>query len=472
MLQGFMKRPVLIALFCGESKPTSLSDYLGALVNEFKVLKDGFLIGQKTIFVQISSVICDAPARAFVKAVKSHTGYSGCDKCTQSGVSSNHRMTFPEKNAPRRTDENFKALSDEDHHKGVSPFTELNIGMVSCFPHDYMHLVCLGVVRKLLDLWMGAAGPLRCRMSASQICIISDRLTGLRAFVPSEFARKPRGLTERHRWKATEWRQFLLYTGPVVLKGILADELYNIFLLLSVAIHVLARPSLCLVLNDSARTLLCSFVDHFSKLYGDHFVVFNIHGLVHLSDDAKLHGHLDLFSGFPYENYLQILKKLVRKPHNPLAQVIRRVSEMENISEESIAEKQSCIASGQHCDGPVPQEFVGSSVTQFKKLVIDGVTVKSSCGGDSCFRIHNDIALVENIVLHEGFYHVMYRSYTRRETFFNYPVDSTEVDILVVSGLSTNLKCARLNGNLSKFVRIPLCEIRDTFVVFPLLHLH
>lgn len=80
MLQGFMKRPVLIALFCGESKPTSLSDYLGALVNEFKVLKDGFLIGQKTIFVQISSVICDAPARAFVKAVKSHTGYSGCDK--------------------------------------------------------------------------------------------------------------------------------------------------------------------------------------------------------------------------------------------------------------------------------------------------------------------------------------------------------------------------------------------------------
>ncbi len=256
MLQGFMKRPVLIALFCGESKPTSLPDYLGVLVNELKALKDGFLIGQKTLFVQISSVVCDAPARAFVKMVKSHTGYSGCDKCTQSGVYSNHRMTFPEKNAPRRTDENFKDLSDEDHHRGVSPFTELNIGMVSCFPHDYMHLVCLGVVRKLLDLWMGSAGPLRCRMSASQSCIISDRLTGLRAFVPSEFARKPRGLIERHRWKATELRQFLLYTGPVVLKGILPDELYNNFLLLSVAIHVLARPSLCFVLNDFARTLL------------------------------------------------------------------------------------------------------------------------------------------------------------------------------------------------------------------------
>lgn len=94
-------------------------------------------------------------------------------------------------------------------------------------------------------------------MSASQSCIISDRLTHLRAFVPSEFAWKPRGLTERHRWKATELRQFVLYMGPVVLNGVLADELYNNFLLLSVAIHVLAQPSLCLVLNDYARTLFC-----------------------------------------------------------------------------------------------------------------------------------------------------------------------------------------------------------------------
>lgn len=39
-----------------------------------------FSLVKRLIFVQISSVICDAPARAFVKAVKSHTGYSGCDK--------------------------------------------------------------------------------------------------------------------------------------------------------------------------------------------------------------------------------------------------------------------------------------------------------------------------------------------------------------------------------------------------------
>lgn len=99
--------------------------------------------------MKVSSVVCDAPARSYIKAIKSHTGYSGCDKCIQSGLYINHSMTFPDMNAAPRTDELFKCHSDEDHHVGHSPFTDLNIGMVSCFPHDNMHLVCLGVVRRV-----------------------------------------------------------------------------------------------------------------------------------------------------------------------------------------------------------------------------------------------------------------------------------------------------------------------------------
>lgn len=133
-----IKRPVLIALFCGVSKPTSLSDYLDALVKELNSLREGFVIYGKTFLLKVTSVICDAPARAFVKCIKSHTGYSGCDKCVQSGVYINHRMTFPEFHAPQRTDESFKHTVDEDHHLGHSPLVKTSIGMVSCFPHDYM----------------------------------------------------------------------------------------------------------------------------------------------------------------------------------------------------------------------------------------------------------------------------------------------------------------------------------------------
>lgn len=61
---------------------------------------------------------------------------------------------------------------------------------------------------------------------------ISMKLQSLSGKLPSEFARQPRSLFEVERWKATEFRQFLLYTGPVVLKGIVTDTMYDHFLCL------------------------------------------------------------------------------------------------------------------------------------------------------------------------------------------------------------------------------------------------
>lgn len=101
---------------------------------------------------------------------------------------------------------------------------------------------------------------------------------------PCEFARKPRAFEERGRWKATELRQFLLYTGPVFLVDVLAAPVYHNFMLLSVA--MLANPEVDVGICDCAKTLLVSFVEHFGRLYGEGFLVYNLHGLVHLSDDV------------------------------------------------------------------------------------------------------------------------------------------------------------------------------------------
>ncbi|KAI2647722.1 Tolloid-like protein 2 [Labeo rohita] len=181
MLQGYSRKPVLIALFCGNSKPQSLSEYLNNLICELKSMSTGFVVNGKTFFLTVSSVICDAPARAFVKGIKSHNGYSGCDKCVQPGIYINNRMTFPELDANVRTDISFLNAEDEDHHLKHSPFCETSVPMVSGFPHDYMHLVCLGVMRRLLDLWVGACGKLRSRISSTQVKLISDKLVALRS---------------------------------------------------------------------------------------------------------------------------------------------------------------------------------------------------------------------------------------------------------------------------------------------------
>ena len=435
MLQGYTKKPVLIGLFCGTSKPNSLAEYLHNLVQELKRLKSGFLFKQKTFFVNVVSVVCDTPARAFIRGVKSHTGYHGCDKCHQKGVRKSNRMTFPEVNARRRTDDSFRLTTDEEHHIHHSPLADVGIDMVACFPYDYMHLVCLGVMRRLLDLWIGTTGPLRCRISSMQVSMVSERLLALRNYIPSEFARRPRALAERCRWKATELRQFLLYTGPVVLRGVLQPQIYDNFMLLSVGVYILANPKYCMEMNELANTLLVSFVEHFGKLYGEEFWVYNIHGLVHLSDDVKIHGNLDLISAFPYENFFGKLKKMVRGPCNPLSQVIHRLSERENGIYSPDVKEASHKVDKEHTDGPVP-ECLSQQARQFKVLTFDDVVVKSK-ERDSCIKIDNKLVFVQNIAEDKGILYIVGNEYKQVEHFFKYPIDSKELGIYVVSSLSS-----------------------------------
>ena len=63
-------------------------------------------------------------------------------------------MTFPEIAVSLHTDVQFDEMTDGDHHIGSPPFGGLSIGMVSQFPLDYMHLVCLSVTQRLILLWM------------------------------------------------------------------------------------------------------------------------------------------------------------------------------------------------------------------------------------------------------------------------------------------------------------------------------
>ena len=62
-----------------------------------------------------------------------------------------------------------------------------------------------------------------------------------------------------------------------------------------------------------------------------HHLVYNVHSVVHLVDDYLIYGPLDMFSCFPFETYIGKLKGLVRSSNKPLAQLIRRISEIDYV---------------------------------------------------------------------------------------------------------------------------------------------
>ena len=189
-----------------------------------------------------------------------------------------------------------------------------------------MHQVCLGVMKKMLLLWI--RGKREVRISARQVMEISNNLVCLKEFIPSCFARKPCGLDEIDRWKATEFRQFLLYTGAIALSGVLRDDLYHHFLCLSVAISILVCPTLAQVHRCYAHELLSYFVQQGSVLYGEEFLVYNVHSLIHLAADTEEYGSLDACSAFEFENYMQQLKKMVRSGNNPIVQIAKRLGKL------------------------------------------------------------------------------------------------------------------------------------------------
>ena len=205
-------RPLVIAIFSGARKP-EINCYLKKFSDEMKNLKK-LTINRKVYNIYIRSFIADAPAKAFIKQIKQHGAYSACDHCDTVGETNQGSRSYDTSIRQLRTDEGFRLRSDLNHHTGKSPLENLHIDMVHTFPLDYMHLVLLGICRKLFHMWLSVK-PFQIPIHAKQM--ITQNLAKCRKYLPLEFDRKPDNFSDSPKWKASECRTFLLYVGLISL---------------------------------------------------------------------------------------------------------------------------------------------------------------------------------------------------------------------------------------------------------------
>jgi len=187
-----------------------------------------------------------------------------------------------------------------------------------------MHQGCLGVMKKMMvDFWL--EGNLATKLSQNKKCQLSQRLLELQSQIPIDFQRTTRSIADISKWKATEYRLYLLYVGPVVSQQVLEKRYYNHFLLLHTACRILSSDNFCLKYNFQAKVYLNNFVMLTKQYYNTQSLIINIHS--HLADDVKnMKYSLSNYTTFPFENLLGKMKKLLRSG-NRRAHLCRRLHE-------------------------------------------------------------------------------------------------------------------------------------------------
>ena len=151
---------------------------------------------------------------------------------------------------------------------------------------DYMHQVLLGVVKTFLfNLHQK-------RLSKRNSEVVSNRLKSI--IFPSGFGRKFRSLDLIKYWKASGLRNFTFY-GLSALHGVIHENLFAHFCLLSLAIRMLAEFSATNVIRE-ARSFIEVYQKKVTSFFTDSAEVYNMHSLRHLADQVQSKGPLAAIS--------------------------------------------------------------------------------------------------------------------------------------------------------------------------------
>lgn len=459
---------IMVGAYCGYKKPDDINLFLEDFVSEvIYLINNGLEINGRLLPVRLQCISADTPAKSFLLSTKGHTGYDSCLKCFIHGKYVKNRVCFPGTSAELKIANND--FQDNDNILQFIPHLDL----VSDVVLDYMHVVCLGVTKKLFNLWM--TGNNYYKLGQESKRKISDRLeNSINMCIGLEFPRKPRSLKDLKYYKATEFRQLLLYTGPIVLQGLLDDDIYLNFLVLHVSLRILCMDDTSEEMINYAEKLLKNFNETFTILYGEENVSFNIHALLHLPNDVRRHGPLDSFSVFRFENFLQKIKSFIHKPQETLSQLHRRYIEMHNWIDVSkkICKKNelAVLEESLHEDGPL---LPYCSSPQYNKILGFGFTLISGDNRDNCFLTYDgDIVILKNVAFNRRNYSLVIigQYFTVVEDFYTLPCKSQLVGIYLASKLS-DVKQWPFNGTIKKkCLRVPWKKNKN--IIISLLHSH
>lgn len=333
--------------------------------------------------------------------------------------------------------------------------------------YESMHLAYLGGMEKILQGSVDGKYAAEVKLNQFYVNILTSRLEQIKNYCPSDFARQPVKIIKHGNFKATELRQILNYTGPAPFLGLFPENVYNHFLLLHSAMRVLVSPTQTDELINQAEVSIDVFVHNAHDVYGDEFVSYNIHALLHLTDDVRNFGPLESYSAFAYESNMIYLRKYLKKPGKHLEQIYRREAELGDQHSTSSTFELKLLH--QHINGPVLAGFDG--YPHYKKLKY-GKTWSISVLKKNNTIILNDanssICVVQNIIFRDEQHIFVVKRFNGKEDFYTSTIiPSSACGVFHCHSLSRENEIVSLNQIKSKCFRMPFWEEMPTAVPAP-----
>lgn len=212
-----------------------------------------------------------------------------------------------------------------------------------------------------------------------------------------------------------------------------------------------------------------TFVQQCKSIYGEQSLVYNVHCLIHLTEDCCRFGCLDSFSCFPFENYLKELKTFVRSGNRPLQQIYCR-----------IIEQQSCPAVTGSPDsgvefGVVPSSSHSSGPTlsypkwqQYRRAVWKRSAITTKAPDNCLLLTDNRIVIVSNFLLSGTNILIVGKLCRNEGSFYANPCQSAGLSVFKVSTRHCILDTFSFSHIVCKGQLLPF---KQKFVFFPLFHL-
>lgn len=328
------KHVLLVALWIGDKEPTpSMMDtFLQQFVQgALKLFKEGIIIkhGERRKIFKFAPLCCavDSVARPVVQNRLQYNGYQGCSWCYANGthLRGTVRYLFREDAELRSHESHLKDIADAQllgkiikGVKGDSIIFKLpEFNAVWGFSYDFMHGTLLGIQKQMAESSYNQGSPIY--LSKLQRTKLNARLISIRPI--KKIQRLPRPLTERCKWKASEWLSWSLFYCLPCYYGIIRNDVHEHLALLVSALFRLLQDHVTDEELNQCEIDLLRFVADFETLYGKECVTFNIHALLHMVQSVRMCGPLWATSTFNFESTNFHLKQQVSGPKGVEAQV-------------------------------------------------------------------------------------------------------------------------------------------------------